>query len=267
MLGGGDRGPQRDKHLLPSKCTVPEFIDPVFTKTSPKRSFSLNRKRAFWLVFAKTASIISGTGQFLRKADIYGLVSILVHGALELWWRGRELRGWILSPWPGYIVDYGTGLSNVWWPVRQPYATINYIPLVGDIMAESTLSPSQGSMNSATAHSYANVWWRFPFHFHSLRTLLHFINLFLCLRATCELCGPNLSSPPPQPSTKQSETQFFSAICVYVYLSCILDCIAVFLHETPGVNVSKKIDSCGINIGPTIFIVKVLHLFEIFFNS
>ncbi len=43
--------------LLP----VPEFIDPVFTKTSPKRSFSLNRKRAFWLVFAKTGSIISGT--------------------------------------------------------------------------------------------------------------------------------------------------------------------------------------------------------------
>jgi hypothetical protein len=43
---------------------VPEFIDPVFTKTSPKRSFSLNRKRAFWLVFAKTGSIISGTGVF-----------------------------------------------------------------------------------------------------------------------------------------------------------------------------------------------------------
>jgi hypothetical protein len=42
--------------------SVPEFIDPVFTKTSPKRSFSLNRKRAFWLVFAKTGSIISGTG-------------------------------------------------------------------------------------------------------------------------------------------------------------------------------------------------------------
>jgi hypothetical protein len=41
---------------------VPEFIDPVFTKTSPKRSFTLNRKRAFWLVFAKSGSIISGTG-------------------------------------------------------------------------------------------------------------------------------------------------------------------------------------------------------------
>jgi hypothetical protein len=44
-----------------TKIPVPEFIDPVFTKTSPKRSFSLNRKRAFWLVFAKTGSIISGT--------------------------------------------------------------------------------------------------------------------------------------------------------------------------------------------------------------
>jgi hypothetical protein len=42
---------------------VPEFIDPVFRKTSPKRSFSLNRKRAYWLVFAKTGSIISGTVQ------------------------------------------------------------------------------------------------------------------------------------------------------------------------------------------------------------
>jgi hypothetical protein len=45
---------------------VPEFIDPVFTKTSPKRSFSLNRKRAFWLVFVKTGSIISGTGTMYR---------------------------------------------------------------------------------------------------------------------------------------------------------------------------------------------------------
>ncbi len=47
--------------------SVPEFIDPVFTKTSPKRSFSLNRKRAFWLVFAKTGSIILGTGVGVRS--------------------------------------------------------------------------------------------------------------------------------------------------------------------------------------------------------
>ncbi len=37
---------------------VSEFVDPVFTKTSPKRSFSLNRKRALWLVFAKTGARI-----------------------------------------------------------------------------------------------------------------------------------------------------------------------------------------------------------------
>jgi hypothetical protein len=50
---------------------VPEFIDPVFTKTSPKRSFSLNRKRAFWLVFAKTRSIISGIGMQLFSGRMW----------------------------------------------------------------------------------------------------------------------------------------------------------------------------------------------------
>ncbi len=53
--------------------TVPEFIDPVFTKTIPKRSFSLNRKRAFWLVFAKTGSIISGTVQCTEHVYIFSL--------------------------------------------------------------------------------------------------------------------------------------------------------------------------------------------------
>ncbi len=51
--------------------SVPEFIDPVFTKTSPKRSFSLNRKRAFWLVFAKTGSIISGTVLFVYAGTVF----------------------------------------------------------------------------------------------------------------------------------------------------------------------------------------------------
>ncbi len=41
---------------------VPEFIDLVFTKTSPKRSFSVIQNERFGLVFAKTGSIISGTG-------------------------------------------------------------------------------------------------------------------------------------------------------------------------------------------------------------
>ncbi len=40
---------------------VPEFIDPVFPKTSPKRSFSVIHNERIELVFAKTGSIISGT--------------------------------------------------------------------------------------------------------------------------------------------------------------------------------------------------------------
>ncbi len=41
--------------------SVPEFIDPVFVKTSPKRSFSMAKNERFRLVFAKTMSINSGT--------------------------------------------------------------------------------------------------------------------------------------------------------------------------------------------------------------
>ncbi len=40
---------------------VPEFIDPVLAKTSPKRSFSMTEKERFGLLFANTGSIISGT--------------------------------------------------------------------------------------------------------------------------------------------------------------------------------------------------------------
>ncbi len=42
-------------------CTVPEFIDQVFAKTSPKRSFSITENDRFGLVFVKTGSINSGT--------------------------------------------------------------------------------------------------------------------------------------------------------------------------------------------------------------
>jgi hypothetical protein len=33
---------------------VPEIIDPVFAKTSPKRSFPMTEYERFWLVFTKT---------------------------------------------------------------------------------------------------------------------------------------------------------------------------------------------------------------------
>ncbi len=41
---------------------VPEIIDPVFAKTSPKRSFCMTENERFGLVFTKTGSINSGTG-------------------------------------------------------------------------------------------------------------------------------------------------------------------------------------------------------------
>ncbi len=43
---------------------MPEFIDPVFAKTSPKRSFSVIENEPFGLVFAKTGFINSVTGQY-----------------------------------------------------------------------------------------------------------------------------------------------------------------------------------------------------------
>jgi hypothetical protein len=48
---------------------VPEFIDTVFAKTSPKRSFSVIENERFGLVFAKTGSINSGTGLVPGEQD------------------------------------------------------------------------------------------------------------------------------------------------------------------------------------------------------
>jgi hypothetical protein len=42
---------------------VPEIINPVFTKTSPKRSFCMTKNERFGLIFTKTGSIISGTDE------------------------------------------------------------------------------------------------------------------------------------------------------------------------------------------------------------
>jgi hypothetical protein len=50
---------------------VPEFIDPVFAKTSPKRWFSVIENKRFGLVFAKTGSIISGTGHIQQLAMLF----------------------------------------------------------------------------------------------------------------------------------------------------------------------------------------------------
>ncbi len=112
-------------NLLPVSTTpVPEFIDPVFTKTSPKRSFSLNRKRAFWLVFAKTGSIISGTAVTGAKFAA-GIVDI--GGAPCLPNISENFRR--NSKWPNYYIQ-GLGVR---WLMKKTWSnkSRDTVPLKG----------------------------------------------------------------------------------------------------------------------------------------
>jgi hypothetical protein len=52
-----------DIKVLYHSTTVPEFTDPVFGKTSPKRPFLISENERFGIVFSKTGSINSGTAQ------------------------------------------------------------------------------------------------------------------------------------------------------------------------------------------------------------
>ncbi len=58
---------------------MPEIIDPVFAKTSPKRSFCMTENERFGLVFVKTGSINSdgGGGSIVRKTADTALYSVL----------------------------------------------------------------------------------------------------------------------------------------------------------------------------------------------
>jgi hypothetical protein len=58
---------------------VPEFIDPVFVKTSPKRSFLVIENTRFGLVLPKTGSINSGTG--VKRAPDPGVKKAPDHGS------------------------------------------------------------------------------------------------------------------------------------------------------------------------------------------
>jgi hypothetical protein len=52
-----------------NKNPVLEFIEPVFSKTCPKRSVSVIEKERFGLVFAKNGYINSGTVQICPLLD------------------------------------------------------------------------------------------------------------------------------------------------------------------------------------------------------
>ncbi len=60
---------------------MPEIKDPVFTKTSPKCSFSMSENERFGLVFAKIGYINSGKGDFKCRE----VKAVLVTPAMGAW--------------------------------------------------------------------------------------------------------------------------------------------------------------------------------------
>ncbi len=63
------RPPEKIRAFL--ETTVPEFIDPVFAKTSPKRSHSIIENERFRLVFAKTGSLNKATVLYVEIRNGY----------------------------------------------------------------------------------------------------------------------------------------------------------------------------------------------------
>jgi hypothetical protein len=61
---------------------VPEFIDQVFAKQAPKRSFSMTENERFGLIFAKTVSINSDTVQMTasQQSLIFCVLLFLFRG-------------------------------------------------------------------------------------------------------------------------------------------------------------------------------------------
>ncbi len=50
---------------------MPEFLDPVFAKTSPKRAFLVIENERFGHVFARTGFINSGTAESLLCSVVF----------------------------------------------------------------------------------------------------------------------------------------------------------------------------------------------------
>ncbi len=67
-----------------SFITVPEIIDPVFTKTSQYARFLLSENERFRLVFVKTGSINSGTDLIDKRSDVSAGLNVYCIVALQI---------------------------------------------------------------------------------------------------------------------------------------------------------------------------------------
>ncbi len=107
---------------------MPEFIDPVFTKTNPKRSFSMTENERFRLVFAKTWSIKSGTGyngsltyfHFFQNEILSTLVMELVTVFMQLYVRLLFTRNFIPPPTLHWCLGGPWHGENVWRQAGMP---------------------------------------------------------------------------------------------------------------------------------------------------
>ncbi len=69
---------------------VPEFIEPVFAKTSPKKIFFNDWKRAFWACFRE--NWVYKFGQLVVERDTYCLGWKEIHPARTYCWWWKELH-------------------------------------------------------------------------------------------------------------------------------------------------------------------------------
>jgi hypothetical protein len=97
---------------------VHEFIDPIFAKTSPKRSFSMTENERFGLVFAKTGSINSGTGVYSNYHAIY--ICRLKENGRSVVHIVKAMHHCIFSSGPCVVLDERSLGNPVWWPAGHP---------------------------------------------------------------------------------------------------------------------------------------------------
>jgi hypothetical protein len=103
---------------------VPEFIDRVFGKTSPIRSFCMTENERFGLVFPKTGSINSGTGIDFQLGGLVLQPSAGIFkkslGAsnrlgIGLWYRPSRLHRLAeFNPWNRFLVSLKVYKFGLW---------------------------------------------------------------------------------------------------------------------------------------------------------
>ncbi len=71
---------------------MPEIIDPVFAKTSPKRSFCMTENEHFGLVFVKTKGLVAGCHSFCLFFIYYNIHTFIQSHSYNTFIHRHSLR-------------------------------------------------------------------------------------------------------------------------------------------------------------------------------